>query len=247
MKQDIINIWKNVQELDLRPIRELAEQDVRLALVGASGAGKRTLANQLCSDPERPDQRTLSPILLTDLELAEQAISADVIVLVVDVNISNVEREQALLDNWLAAGKRTIIFYNKIDLLLEEDAVLPWLETGRAPKIYGSALDRGFLQRELAPALMEALPDLHLALGRRFPLLREPAARNLIRQTCLANAAYSLGTGLAEIVPVLDIPLNIADVIVLTKAQALLVYKLGLTLGLSKDWPYYVGAFGSVI
>jgi uncharacterized protein (DUF697 family) len=35
--------------------------------------------------------------------------------------------------------------------------------------------------------------------------------------------------------------------IVLTKAQAILVYKLGLALGLSLDWQYYVGEFGSVV
>jgi uncharacterized protein (DUF697 family) len=34
---------------------------------------------------------------------------------------------------------------------------------------------------------------------------------------------------------------------VLTKAQALLVYRLGLLLGLPTDWRFYIGEFGSVI
>ncbi len=69
----------------------------------------------------------------------------------------------------------------------------------------------------------------------------------MINDTCFSNAVYSFSTGLAEIVPVLDIPLNIADILVLTKAQALMVYRLGLLLGLSTEWQYYLGELGSVI
>jgi uncharacterized protein (DUF697 family) len=40
-----------------------------------------------------------------------------------------------------------------------------------------------------------------------------------------------LSTSLAELVPVLNIPFTIADMVVITKAQAFLVYRLGLSLG----------------
>jgi uncharacterized protein (DUF697 family) len=247
MKFNPSTVWKNIQELDLRPIREAAEQELNLALVGAPGVGKRTLAGQLRADPRRLDQRTLTPILIADLEQGEQATHADLIILLVDVRVPDLRQEQALLDGWRKAEKNVLIFYNKLDTLPETEAVIPWLEAGKTPKIYGSALDIKFLQGEFALAIIRALPDHALALGRRFPLLREPIARELIQQTCLTNVTYSVGTGLAEIVPILDIPLNIADIVVLTKAQAILVYKLGLALGLPKDWQYYLGEFGGVI
>lgn len=247
MKFNPMTVWKNIQELDLRPIREAAEQEINLAIVGAPGVGKRTLAGQLRVDPRRPDQRTLTPILLADLDMGEQTTNADLIILLVDVNASDVNREQVLLDGWRKREKDVLVFYNKLDTLSDKDAIIPWLEAGKTPKIYGSALDLPFLQKDFAHALMRALPDYPLALGRRFPLLREPIARELIQQTCLTNVTYSVGTGLAEIIPILDIPLNIADIVVLTKAQALLVYKLGLALGLPKDWQYYLGEFGGVI
>lgn len=247
MKFNPLTVWKNIQELDLRPIREAAEQEVNLALVGAPGVGKRTLAGQLRADPRRPDQRTLTPILLADLEMGEQALHADLIVLMVDVCAKDISREQTLLDEWRKRDKNVLVFYNKLDTLPPHDAMIPWLEAGKTPKIYGSALDLPFLQGEFTQALLRALPDASLALGRRFPLLRETIARELIHQTSLSNMTYSIGTGLAEIIPVLDIPLNIADIVVLTKAQALLVYKLGLALGLPKDWQYYLGEFGGVI
>jgi uncharacterized protein (DUF697 family) len=69
----------------------------------------------------------------------------------------------------------------------------------------------------------------------------------LITDSCFSNAAYSLSTGVAEVVPIFDIPFNIADMVVLTKAQAFLAYKLGLTLGFSTHWQDYVGEFGSVL
>ena len=247
VRRDIINIWKNIQELDLHPIRESAEREVKIALVGAPSVGKRTLATQLRSDPDRPNLRTMVPVIIANLDIFEQASLADVIVLMIDVNAEKVAQEQKLLNQWLAAGDKVIIFCNKLDQLREKDAVIPWLEARQTTMIYGSAIDRDFLQRDFATALINTLPEHHLALGRLFPLLREPIAHNLINQTCFANAAYALGTGLAEIVPLLDIPLNVADIIILTKAQALLVYKLGLVLGLSPDWQYYVAEFGSVV
>ncbi len=113
--------------------------------------------------------------------------------------------------------------------------------------IYGSVNDIAFLQREFIPTVLELLPQQHIALGRQFPLFRLTVARQLINETCLSNAAYSFSTGLAEIVPVLDLPLNVTDLVVLTKSQAFLAYKLGLLLGFSTRWQDYVTEFGSVI
>jgi uncharacterized protein (DUF697 family) len=100
---------------------------------------------------------------------------------------------------------------------------------------------------EFVPAIMEMVPQQHLALGRNFPLFRVRIARDLISETCFSNAAYALSTGLAEVVPVLDLPLNLADMVVLTKSQAFLVYKLGLELGFSTRWQDYMTEFGGVL
>jgi uncharacterized protein (DUF697 family)/ribosomal protein L40E len=113
--------------------------------------------------------------------------------------------------------------------------------------IYGSVNDISFLEREFIPIVLELLPQQQIALGRQFPLFRLTIARQLINETCLSNAAYSFSTGLAEIVPVLDLPLNVTDLVVLTKSQAFLAYRLGLLLGFSTRWQDYVTEFGSVI
>jgi uncharacterized protein (DUF697 family) len=94
---------------------------------------------------------------------------------------------------------------------------------------------------------LELLPDRHLALARHYPIFRLAVARLLISETASANATYSIGTGIAEIVPALNIPFNVADMIVITKNQALMVYKLGLALGLSTNWKDHAAELGGVV
>jgi uncharacterized protein (DUF697 family) len=72
-------------------------------------------------------------------------------------------------------------------------------------------------------------------------------SRKLVSDTSVANASYALTTGLGQLVPVLDIPFTVADVVILTKNQALMVYKLGLALGLPTRWQAHVAELGSVV
>jgi len=78
-------------------------------------------------------------------------------------------------------------------------------------------------------------------------MLREPMCRKLIDDTSFINGAYSLTTGLAEINPVLDIPLNVADMAVLTKNQALMAYKIALAMGLPSDWRETIPKLATVV
>jgi uncharacterized protein (DUF697 family) len=94
---------------------------------------------------------------------------------------------------------------------------------------------------------MRMMPDFHLALGRYFALFRVPIARHLINDSSFTNAAYSFGTGVAEVVPVLNIPMNVTDVFVLTKNQIFLVYKIGLALGMPTDLQSYFATFGGIL
>ena len=86
------------------------------------------------------------------------------------------------------------------------------------------------------PAIAEAVvaafdPALRLALARQLPPLRAAIFDALIDETARANATYALTTGMAEWVPVLDVPLNLADMVVLTKNQLVMSYKIALACG----------------
>ena len=84
----------------------------------------------------------------------------------------------------------------------------------------------------LVPALLSVLPArYHLAFARHLPRFRGAVSRALVDETSRANAIYAASTGVAEIVPVLNIPLNVADMVVLTKNQLIMAYKIALASG----------------
>lgn len=86
-----------------------------------------------------------------------------------------------------------------------------------------------------------------LALARHLPAFRERVARNLVDDAALANAVYSFGSGLVEIYPLADVPLNVADMMVLTKNQALMGYKIALAMGLNADFRQIMPQLAAVV
>ncbi len=231
----------------MKPIRDSATFPVRIILAGAAGSGRHTLAEQMRHDPSRPGVSTQTSIAIFTADAALEVPPAHLAIMLVDATRNEFSTEQALVKSWEEAGNNVLVFFNKMDLVKGEvsaDVPLGW-QASRV--IYASANDSVSLQKQFVPLVLEMLPQQHLALGRQFPLFRLPIARQLINDTCFANAAYSFSTGLAEIVPVLDLPLNVTDMIVLTKSQAFLAYKLGLLVGFSTHWQDYVTEFGGVI
>lgn len=90
---------------------------------------------------------------------------------------------------------------------------------------------------QLAMALFEHLPaELHLAAARRLPGLRNIYARELVAAISFANSSYAFAAGLPEQIPILSVPFAAADIVVLTKNQALMVYKLALAHGAPPDF-----------
>ena len=63
------------------------------------------------------------------------------------------------------------------------------------------------------------------------PACGPTVARRLTAEVSLSNAAFALASGVPSLVPILGIPISAADTIVLTKNQALMVYRLALAYG----------------
>nr|WP_290665118.1 hypothetical protein [Ardenticatena sp.] len=91
--------------------------------------------------------------------------------------------------------------------------------------------DREGFADVLAPTILDARDDLQLAFGRQLEGLRPFVVQRLIEETATTNATYVLTTGLAESVPGLNVPLNVADMVVLTKNQMMMAYKIALVYG----------------
>lgn len=243
----ITNVWDNIKEIDLRPLRQEALRIVKIAIVGLPDSGRVRLAAQMSTDPHRPDDVTLqADIPIFDLGQAGQAEGADLIILMLDARQEGFETEKGLARDWAAAEKPVLVFVNYIE---QGDRYRfgAWTDWAHRRVVFGDVNDTEFLLGSFSQAVMALLPGRLTALGRQYPLFRTPIARSLINETSFSNAAYSISTGLAEVIPIFDIPLNVADMLILTKAQAFLVFKLGLTLGLSTDWQDYVTEFGGVL
>lgn len=245
--KDISSVWKNIKEIDLKPIRESATRPVMIALAGAEGSGRHSLAERMRTDPVREGVHTQTPLELLRVDAPLEVPDVHLIILLVEATQIDLTTERDLVKQWSEAGKNVLVFINEINQV-DNHAMGNALQGWKASRVIcGNANDANTLQAEFVPAILDALPQQQLALGRQFPLFRLNLARQLINEACYSNAAYAFSTGLAEIVPVLDIPLNVTDMMVLTKLQAFMAYKLGLLLGFSTRWQDYVTEFGSVV
>jgi uncharacterized protein (DUF697 family) len=181
-----------------------------------------------------------------DLHQAAQIDRADLFILVMDAAETQSLEHKELVQKWAHKNQQVIVL---IDHEETGDAVISqaWSSFGRRRVLVGNLQDSKFLHKSLPHAAMDLLPDQLMALGRHYPFFRVPVAQRLVNETSITNGTYSLSTGLAEVVPVLGIPVFITDMIILTKNQAYLVFKMGMALGLSTRWQDYVAEFGGVL
>jgi len=102
---------------------------------------------------------------------------------------------------------------------------------GERARVILSALDESTIE-PVALALADlAGDDRQLALASRLPLLRPAIVARIIERTARANASFAFTTGLAETVPLLSAPLNLGDIVVLTKNQVMMCYRIALASG----------------
>ncbi len=80
------------------------------------------------------------------------------------------------------------------------------------------------------------LPGLAVALARRFPIFREPAVEYLIKEASRVNGQIAMVSAIPGIIPIATVilpPAAVADIVLLTKNQIMLLLKIAAALGLS--------------
>lgn len=219
------DVWRIVRELDLESIRGEAEARFRLVVLSDSRADAEEVAILLSGDdaahpwlevrtpPElevtSDDRATITVVLA----LTPAALSPAMAAAFERLSRAGVPVATAVLGSGRAA-----------------DAVT---RAGETTRVLVPALDESGMAT-LGEAMVRAVPALQrLALARQLPPLREAVFDLLIDDTAKANATYSFTTAMAEQVPVLGVPLNLADIVVLTKNQLLMGYRIALGAGKS--------------
>ena len=127
----------------------------------------------------------------------------------------------------------------------EEGATAP--RRTEAARLVAPALD-SVAARAVAIKLAEvAGPESRLALARQLDIVRSHVIDQLIEETARANATFAFTTGLAETMPVFSAPLALGDMVVLTKNQLLLSYRMALVSGREGDPKKLIGEIIGVL
>jgi uncharacterized protein (DUF697 family) len=235
---DLASGFKALREIDLNSIRNQAEAPFHLAIIGNIGVGKSTLITQLLCGPGV--RESLNPVPISEQRLDQELFIQphSVVILMLDATQPEHLLERQVFERLRSDKVPIIIGYNK-SAPLENNPPAIFAEALRWPGsefIAITASDRQTLLLRLAPALLRIYKRREVLLARHVPMVREPVSRKLIEDTSFINASYSFASGLAEINIFFDLPLNIADMVMLTKNQALMAYKIALSFDLPSDW-----------
>jgi uncharacterized protein (DUF697 family) len=230
----LTRIWRIVKEVDLQAIRREAGRRVHVLIVGENTADADELALRL-ADGEDDPTRWLTAV---DASLAARAIARragvsaddrsyrpDIVIAILRGRDESPEM-RATRRHW--AGRKAHL----VTVSVAGDRMAGDLQTrgGSALVAIDRIDDEGF--QSVIDALFAVVEaDRRVGLARQVPSLRPRVFTSLIEETARANAGYALSTGLAEIVPILDMPLVIGDMVVLSKNQLMMCYRIALAAG----------------
>ena len=243
---DLAAGFKLLREVDLNAIRRQAESPFHLAVMGERGAGKSTLIKHLLTGLGTQAEGAVPPVSEYGLEGQMPAGTCTLALLVTGTPGDDAARVREVFRPLLRDRVPVIVCYNQ-QCRPQDGAIVPVEDWQGAQTVVADFTDRGALTGVLVPAMLRACPGIEVQLARNLPMLRQAACRKLIDDACLVNSTYSLATGLAEINVFLDFPLNMADIVVLTKNQALMAYKISLAMGLTGDWKETIPKMTAVV
>jgi uncharacterized protein (DUF697 family) len=218
------DMWRVLKDADLNAIRR--ETDRRfLALLVAEDLADAERLGVLLSGPEGMRHPWLVSASAAE---ARDPVSSGMPDLAIVIS-STPELSPALgfaADALHAAGVPLVTIVHG-----SRSAMAAVVRPGEAARAAVAALDAAAVPAVAQAVLSAASPGLRLALARHLIPLREPLFAELIEETARTNAAYALTTGIAEALPILDVPLNLADIVVLTKNQLVMSYRIALASG----------------
>ncbi len=211
---NIAQFWRITRELDIQGLRERFEQPVLVRVLGSDFSVAQRVARLIEPDPLSDEVR---PGVLGELSRER----ADIFVAAVSGAPSQ-DAARALRD--LSVGDTPLVVVQ-----IEDGAsnlVVLGIDQHRIVSFEPTLPDEQARARLFA-ALSKAAPDELLSLGRRHPLVREAVADHLIRDTSRVNAQFAAVSSLPATLPFVGgLVGGVGDMIVLTKNQVLLLFKL---------------------
>jgi uncharacterized protein (DUF697 family) len=245
----VTSILNVLREVDVRPLRTAAEATFVLAIFSRDVPMARHLVDLLelgLRQHDTPPARVCGAFPLGALSASEKFPRVNIAVIVTRHG-NDTSAEQQLLRELTQANVSALVCF------LGESADPPLVADEWIPTSVITLTTReGVLDDAQATRqLVNGIRSLHvvddLALARHLPAFRESVSRSMIEDTAMANAVYSVGTGLLEMNPLADLPLNAADIIVLTKNQAIMSYKMALAMGMNAEFKQVMPQMATVV
>jgi uncharacterized protein (DUF697 family) len=241
----ILNV---LREVDVRPLRSGAETPFTLAFSSRDVAFADYFAALMYRGDGPQDNLGFRGALSLPLTEASALALSDVVVIITRDDDGNTNSAELALLRQLEKETVSVI----VCFLSEGDDPRP-LRTQWLPAVAidvplrSNTLDETIAIQRIVKAVraQKAIDDLSLA--RHLPAFRDAVSKALIDEVAFSNAAYSLGTGVFEVNPITGLPLNIADMVILTKNQALLAYKIALAMGMNADFRSVMPQLAAVV
>lgn len=213
MIANISQFWRITRELDINGLRERFERPVSLRVLGSDAALAERVARLIEPDPEAGEV-TAGILGAPSRERADAYIAAI-------GGPLDADARRALSE--LSVGDEPLLVVQSDEA---EGVVVLGIPDERILTLGVAEADDEVRDR-LFKALVQAAPDVILSAGRRHPLLREPIADHLIFDTSRVNAQFAALASLPANLPLIGgLVGDVADTIVLTKNQVLLLFKL---------------------
>jgi len=218
----LASVWRVISDVDLDGIRRSSHQPFEI-WIAADRAADADATRQLLSGNTTPHPwlRIIDPAAL--------APALDALPLAGVLVTGTLDLSPAL------AGARNALRARAVPVIVlvvgETGPAASTPRTGEDARVAVTGFDDSSGAALAATLVDQFEDDRRLALARHLPPLRTPLFQALTLEVAQANASFALTTGLAEAVPVLTAPLNLGDIVVLTKNQLLLAYRIVLAAG----------------
>ena len=238
----LASLWRVIRDLDLEGPRAAARGRFTLAIASEHGEDASHL-RQLLTGPDAPPHPwieiaalgTLAPASAEAAAGGPQRSAIDALSALSAAPMAGilVTRDATLSDALKLAGNRFATSRTPVLTIVVGDTsrTAKVLGPGEQARVAVDTLDHPAVDAMATALVLMLDEDQQVALGAHLPPLRPAIFTRIIERTARANASFAMTTGLAETIPVLTAPLNLGDMVVLTKNQLMMCYRLALAAG----------------
>ena len=233
--------WDAIREINPGEIQAELERPVTIGFFGRPGSGRHTLAQALLGRDEAEVAGRGISINETDTAAVAAAGTLDLAFVLLHASEPDWSAERRVAGQLGARGWPCFLVVTHADELSNPQQAGTALRNqfpSHPPELEAVVDPRNAeaTRLRLAGPFLKTVPNLRLAVAHQFPTLRWLVSEDLIRESAWVNAQFALMSSLPSLIPVLGFFVGgMADILVLTKNQAMLVFKLAAIHGRNVD------------